>query len=149
MGCLRCCWCGVACRCALGTVCRRSCWLGVPWDWWLRCAMGPRGVPWPPRGVPWPLYEEYGLELSYYIYSWLMSMSLTLHRNGTRSGFLTRDPTRSLNVVKQILNNCLTAVFTFPARQHCHCPVSHPTAERRLSWPGWLVTAVETVIVVL
>ena len=30
--------------------------------------MGPRGVPWPSRGVPWPLYEEYVLELSYYLY---------------------------------------------------------------------------------
>jgi len=34
---------------------------GVPWP--------SRGVPWPSRGVPWPLYEEYVLELSYYIYS--------------------------------------------------------------------------------
>jgi len=33
---------------------------GVPRPW---------GVPWPSRGVPWPLYEEYGLEVSYYIYS--------------------------------------------------------------------------------
>jgi len=32
---------------------------GVPRPW---------GVPWPSRGVPWPLYEEYGLEVSYYIY---------------------------------------------------------------------------------
>jgi len=31
--------------------------------------MAPRGVLWPSRGVPWPLYEEYGLEVSYYIYS--------------------------------------------------------------------------------
>jgi len=30
--------------------------------------MAPMGVPWPSRGVPWPLYEEYGLQLSYYIY---------------------------------------------------------------------------------
>ena len=27
------------------------------------------GVPWPSRGVSWPLYEEYGLQLSYYLYS--------------------------------------------------------------------------------
>ena len=32
---------------------------GVPRPW---------GVPWPSRGVPWPLYEEYGLELLYYLY---------------------------------------------------------------------------------
>ena len=32
--------------------------------------MAPRGVPWPSRGVPWPLYEEYGLEDPYYIYSY-------------------------------------------------------------------------------
>jgi len=32
---------------------------GVPRPW---------GVPWPSRGVPWPLYEEYVLEVSYYIY---------------------------------------------------------------------------------
>jgi len=31
--------------------------------------MAPMGVPWPSRGVPWPLYEEYGLEDPYYIYS--------------------------------------------------------------------------------
>jgi len=45
-----------------------SCWLGVPWDWWLRCAMGPRGVPWPSRGVPWPLYEDHMLEPAIMIY---------------------------------------------------------------------------------
>jgi len=48
---------------------------------------GPRGVPWPSRGVPWPLYEEYGLESAYYLYSRARLITLGALRTSQRGFF--------------------------------------------------------------
>jgi len=48
--------------------------------------MAPRGVPWPSRGVPWPLYEEYGLEDPYYIYSQFIYVTLLLNNGSFQQG---------------------------------------------------------------
>jgi len=39
-------------------------------------------------------------------------------------------------------NMSYMGMVTFPATQHCHCPVliPSPTEGMRLSWPEWLVT---------